>query len=70
MALALVKAYFPQLDFNVITSGFPSRSPSGQPITDDMIQGMIDSASAYAGRVECFVITDNFILTTVPAEDA
>ena len=31
---------------------------------------MIDSASAYVGRVERFVITDNFILTTVPAEDA
>ena len=34
-----------------------------------MIQGMIDSVSAYAGRVERFVITNNFMPTTVPAED-
>ena len=35
-----------------------------------MIQATIDSASAYAGRVERFVITDNYVPTTVPAEDS
>ena len=57
LALALAKAYHPQLNFHVVTNSFPSRSCSGQPITDEMIQGMIDSTSAYAGWVKRFVIT-------------
>ena len=70
LALALAKSYFPALNFNTITSGFPARTSTGQVFTDEMIQETIDSASAYAGRVERFVITDNYVPTIVPAEDS
>ena len=70
LALVLAKSYFPQLNFNVVTSGFPAQTSSGQAFTDEMIQDTIDAASAYAGRVERFVITNNFMPTTVPAEDS
>ena len=69
-ALALAKAYHPQLDFNVVTSGFPAQTSSGQAFTDEVIQATIDAASTYAGRVERFVITNNFMPMTVPAEDS
>ena len=70
LALALAKSYFPALNFNTITSGFPAQTPTGQAFTDDMILATIDSASAYARRVERFVITDNYMPTIVPAEDS
>ena len=68
LALALAKSYFPAINFNTITSGFPTQTSTGQVFTDEMIQATIDSASAYAGRVERFVITDNYVPTVVPPE--
>ena len=70
LALALAKSYFPALNFNTVTSGFPAQTPTGQAFTDEMIQATIDSASAYAGRVERFVINVNYVPTIVPAEDS
>ena len=70
LALALAKSYHPELNFNVVSSGFPVDPATGQQMSDDAAMEVIRSASAYAGRVEQYVMIDNFMATTVPPEDA
>ena len=69
LALALAKSYHPELDFNVVSSGFPVDPATGQQMSDDVAMEVIRSASAYAGRIEQYVMIDNFMVTTVPPED-
>ena len=38
-------------------------------MSDDAAMEVIRSASAYAGRIEQYVMIDNFMATTVPPED-
>ena len=38
-------------------------------MSDDATMEVIKSASAYAGRIEQYVMIDNFMATTVPPED-
>ena len=37
---------------------------------DEVAEELVTTASAYAGRVESYVITNNFMPTTVPDEDS
>ena len=68
LALALAKSYHPELDFNIVSSGFPVDPATGQPMSDEAALEIINAASAYAGRIERYVITGNFTPTTVPPE--
>ena len=70
LALALAKSYHPELDFNVVSGGFPVDLATGQHMSDEAAMGVITAASAYAGRIERYVMTENFMVTTVPPEDS
>ena len=50
--------------------GFPTDPINGAPMPDEVAGELITTASAYAGRVERYVITDNFMPMTVPDEDS
>ena len=70
LALALAKSYHPELSFDVVTRGFPADPIRGAPMPDEVADNLVSSASAYAGRVERYVITNDFMPTTVPDEDS
>ena len=70
LALALAKSYHTELDFNVVTQGYPADPITGAAMPDEVAKELVISASAYAGRVESNVITNNFMPTTVPNEDS
>ena len=70
LALALAKSYHPELDFNVVTQGYPADPITGSAMPDEVAEELVISASAYARRVESYVITNNFMPTTVPNEDS
>ena len=61
LALALVKSHHPELSFNTVTSGFPIDPASGEAMSDEAAFEIITATSAYAGLVERYVITDNFV---------
>ena len=58
------------MSFNVVTRGSPADPVSGAPMPDEVAEELVMLASAYAGRVESYVITNNFMPTTVPNEDS
>ena len=70
LALALAKSCHPGIDLNEVTKGFPAGPVIGAPMPDEVAEELVVAASAYAGRVESYVITNNFMATTVPNEDS
>ena len=70
LALALAKAYHPEMNLDVVTRGFPADPISGAAMPDEVAGEMVSQASAYAGRVERYVITNDFMPSTVPEEDS
>jgi len=70
LALALAKSYHPELNFNIVSSGFPVDPATGQPMGDETAMAIIRSASTYASRIEQYVMIDNFVPTVVPPEDS
>ena len=70
LALPLAKSYHPELNFNVVSSGFPVDPATGLPMSDEAAMGIINATRAYAGLIERYVMTDNFMVTTVPPEDS
>ena len=69
LALALAKAYHPEMSLDVVTQGFPADPISGAPMQDAVANELVSTANTYAGRVERYVITNDFMPTTVPDED-
>ena len=70
LALALAKAYHPEMNLDVVTQGFLADPITGAAMPDEVAGELVSQASAYAGRVEKYVITNDFMSTTVPDEDS
>ena len=49
LALALAKSYHPELDFNVVTQGYPADRITGAAMLDEVAEELVIAASAYAG---------------------
>jgi hypothetical protein len=58
------------MNLDVVTRGFPADPISGAAMPDEVAGELVSQASAYAGRVERYVITNDFMPSTVPEEDS
>lgn len=70
LALALAKAHHPDLNLDVVSSGFPLDPTSGEDMSEEGMGAIVDAASQYASRIERCVIIRNHMPTVVPPEDS